>query len=441
MFEITDPNAPVFVQLIAHGTSRNLALPPNGERALVVGSTREADFRVNGLRVAPVQFHLERYKGAVWLIPAYSIRDLRLNGEAVVGPAPLEEHNIVLFAGVHLEITIRDENEFVASGDSLSTDAPSRREFRASYSMDLPSEHDETHLAMTPVPTGTSPEDDWPTADAQPTVDQAATAEEQTTTQRIAPFRAAPTPQTGSAAEFTLYGTQIIPRVEPGATSSTPTVSQPPPKPTAGLDAATAHAESRRLEPLQLIPLSNAPRPQPIPPRPTPRAPVSRDDSDIVLGGTAHSRAAVPPPPLGRHPLLLASDAGPPRLHTASVKPPKTATRDPSPFTRLGLLTKARPLFVGCCAGFGAALLTIALVAATRMVAPDRAQPVAGHAALFSTLNALKPNPLSVQPPVPGSSQPTPGAPAVSVASSAQGSPANGARKNAPNLTRTQALY
>ena len=437
MFVITDPNAPVFVQLIAHGTARNLALPPNGERALVVGSTREADFRVNGLRVAPVQFHLERAEGAVWLIPAYSIRDLRLNGEAVVGPATLEEHNIVLFAGVHLEITIRDESEFVASGDSLSADPPSRREFRASYSMELPSEYDATHLAMTPVPTDAS-EDDWQTADAQPTVDQAATAEEQTT-QRIASFRREPTPETDSAAEFTLHGTQIIPRVEPGSTASTPSVSQPPPE-TTGV-AAVAQADARPLEPLRLIPLSNAPRPPPIPPRPTPRAPVSRPDSAIGLGGTADSGTAVTPPPLGRHPLLLASDAAPPRLHAGSAKPPEAATLGCSLLTRLGLLTKARPLLVGCCAGFGAALLTIALVAATRLVAPDRAQPVAGHAAFISTLSALKPNPVSVQRPVPGPSQPTASAPAVSVASSAQGSPATGARKNAPNPTRTQALY
>jgi hypothetical protein len=440
MFEITDPNAPVFVQLIAHGTARNLALPPHRERALVVGSTRDADFQVNGLRVAPVQFHLERDKGAVWLIPAYAIRDLRLNGEAVVGPTPLEEHNIVLFAGVHLEVTIRDESEFIASGDSLFTDPPSKREFRASYSMELPSEHDATHLAMTPVPIGTSPEDDWPTVNAQPTVDQAATAEEQTT-QRIALFRAAPTPQTGSTAEFTLYGTQIIPRVVPGATPSTPSVSQPPPKPTAALDAVTAQAESRRLEPLQLIPLSNAPRPQPIPPRPTPRPTVSHHDSTASVGGTADVRTVVTPPPLGRHPMLLANDAAPPRFHTGSAKPPETATRRRSLLARLGLLTKARPLLVGCCAGFGAAVLTIALVAATRMVAPDQPQPVAGHAAFVSTLSALQTNPVSVQPPVPGSSQPTAGAPAVSVASSAAGSPANGARKNAPNSTRTQALY
>jgi hypothetical protein len=435
MFEIADPNAPVFVQLIAHGTARNLALPPHGERALVVGSTRDADFQVNGLRVAPVQFHLERDNGAVWLIPAYSIRDLRLNGAAVVGPTPLEEHNIVLFAGVHLEVTIRDENEFVASGDSLFTDPPSRREFRASYSMELPSEYDATHLAMTPVPTG-SPDDEWPTVDGESVAAQSAMEVEQTT-QRIVPFRAASTLEIVTEPEFTLYGTEIIPRTEPQPRDSTPAAFHSQPATIAPVDPSAAQGDPLRLKPLQLIPLSNAPRPQPVPPRPTARIPASRQDSVTSPDETPNTRAAVAPPPLGRHPLLLAEDAAPPRLRMSSVQPPKVATRRPSFLTRLGLLTKARPLLVGCCTGFGAALLCIGLLAVTRMTAPRRAHPATGPTALVTTLSALQPDLAARVPDAPRTPVGTP----ASVASSAQRSSPKSARSSIANSPRTETLH
>jgi hypothetical protein len=122
MFRITDEDSPVFVELIADGLVRKLALPPHEERALVVGSTAGAALQVTGMGVAPVQFHLERHQGAVWLVPAYKIGDLRLNGTPVDAAAPLEEHNVITFARVHLEVTIREAEAFVTGEGSLLDD-------------------------------------------------------------------------------------------------------------------------------------------------------------------------------------------------------------------------------------------------------------------------------------------------------------------------------
>jgi hypothetical protein len=155
MFRITDEEAPVFVQLSANGLVRNLALLANEERALVVGSTAGAAFRLTGPGIAAVQFHIERDKGTVWLSPAYRIEDLRLNSRAVTGPTPLEGHDVIEFAGVRLEVTIRDAEAFISSGDRLSDDH-SKHELGPSYSMQLPSEVDATQLAM---PASKAPED------------------------------------------------------------------------------------------------------------------------------------------------------------------------------------------------------------------------------------------------------------------------------------------
>src|SRR6478736_6979997 len=120
MFRISDEDSPVFVQLSANEFVRNLTLPPNEERALVVGSTAGAAFHLTGDGIAPVQFHLERDEGAVWLIPAYRVEDLRLNSAPVIGPAALEPYNVVEFADVRLDVLIRDVKTFTASSDVVS---------------------------------------------------------------------------------------------------------------------------------------------------------------------------------------------------------------------------------------------------------------------------------------------------------------------------------
>jgi hypothetical protein len=75
---------------------------------LVVGSTPRADFCMSGVRVEPVEFHLERAEDGLWLIPAYGIRDLRLNAQRIFCRTPLEAHNVIEFGGVRLGAIVSD---------------------------------------------------------------------------------------------------------------------------------------------------------------------------------------------------------------------------------------------------------------------------------------------------------------------------------------------
>ena len=311
MFRITDDDSPVIVQLIGNGLVRNLALPANEERALVVGSTASADFHVSGLRVAPVQFHLERHERAVWLIPAYGVRHLRLNSAPVLGPAQLEEHNVIQFAGVHLEATIRDADAFAASGDSLFEETRSNREFRASHSHALPDEADTTPLAMPPL--------------------------------------------------------------EP------------------------VQEDARVVDTVRLVPLRNAPRPQFVPPRPAPAKPSGARPPKVSVGAPPDYPRTASPPPLGRHPLSFpASTAELPQHHRTATKTTR-GTGQASLLARLGLLAKTRPLLAACFVGFGAALITLLLLAATRIAAPRSASSTTPRApSLVASLNSLRPATLAV---------------------------------------------
>jgi hypothetical protein len=109
MFKIRNPQASILLQLEADGLAQRVVLRSGEERGVVVGSTPMADFRVGGVRVEPVEFHLERGEDRIWLVPAHGIRDLRLNAGRVSGRAPLEAYNIIEFGGVRLGATVSDE--------------------------------------------------------------------------------------------------------------------------------------------------------------------------------------------------------------------------------------------------------------------------------------------------------------------------------------------
>jgi hypothetical protein len=102
MFKIYYPHSTILLELTAHGMARHVVFRAGGARGVVVGSTPRADFCVSGARVEPLEFHLERGAEGLWLIPAFGLRDLRLNAGRVSGPMPLEAHNIIEFGGVRL---------------------------------------------------------------------------------------------------------------------------------------------------------------------------------------------------------------------------------------------------------------------------------------------------------------------------------------------------
>ena len=467
MFRFTSEDSPVFVQLIANGLVRNLALPPNEERALVVGSTAGADFHVTGLRVAPVQFHLERHEGAVWLIPAYGIGDLRVNAVAVLGPTPLEEHNVIKFAGVHLDVTIRDAEAFVASGDRLVDDKRSNREFRASYSMDLPGEADTTQLAMPPLVASSGPEDEWPTSVIQPvsldsdvagryanegrsSAGAPAISRREQHTHRIVPVQQPSIQLDDGSPEFTPHGTQIIPAYRPplSATEQANEAPRTARGPRSRIEPNSAQEDTRTVDTVRLVPLRNAPRPQPVPPRPTATKLAAARASMVSVERPPDRPRAVTPPPLGRHPLsLVTPEAERPTHQRASEKMLRPAGQ-PAFLARLGLLTKARPLLVGCFAGTGAALLTILLLATTRVAAPRPAQATAQRAPiLVAELNSLRPATLAPTP-APASAPISPAATEVAKArapvrtsASAQAVQASSAPKISAEPPRPKSLY
>lgn len=407
MFEISDDDSPVFVQLSANGLIRNLALPANEERALVVGSTAGAAFQLALAGVAPVQFHIERAEGALWVIPAYRVEDLRLNSTAVNGPTQLQGHDIIEFAGVRLEVTIRDAGAFVASGDRLHDD---NRQLGASYSMALPGEADTTQLAMDPVTNLTIPDGTWPTDDEQRVGYQGGQDGGHATmlqweldvplSSRDELCASLPAHQSRSrqsdekAADFTLHGTQIIPPYRPPP-QPIQRVSEPPPSTTRTLEPNFVQQQHRAIDTVPASTPTNTPTAEVVrAARMTGKPPKPRR-----AGVPSTPESSVTPPPLGRHPLMLLDEDEEPSLHWRATRKGTTNVPKPSALTRLGLLTKARPFLVGCIAGVGAASLAILFLAASRFVAPRGAEIAAPlPSVVVAELNSLKPGAI---PPAP----------------------------------------
>jgi hypothetical protein len=109
MYKICNPRSSILLELNADGMTRRVVFRSGEGRGVVVGSTPRADFCMSGVRVEPVEFHVERGQEGLWLIPAYGIRDLRLNSGRVSGPTPLEAHNVIEFGGVRLGAVVSDQ--------------------------------------------------------------------------------------------------------------------------------------------------------------------------------------------------------------------------------------------------------------------------------------------------------------------------------------------
>jgi hypothetical protein len=455
MFQISDEDSPVFVQISANGLVRNLALPPNEERALVVGSTAGAAFHLTGDGIAPVQFHLERDEEAVWLIPAYRVEDLRLNSAPVVGPAALEQHNVIEFADVRLQVLCRDAETFTASGDLVSNEQ-SKHEFGPSYSANLPGEADATQLAMPPLKASTTAhhessahegqQDGGRHVDERLSVNDAGANSRATLVgQRIVPIHAAVN-EAGGEAEFTRSGTQIIRAYRPpvaGATALSAEANQW----TSGetVAAVSQHSEDRcTVDTVRLVPLRHAPRPQHVAPRPKPPKPAKRRTAAV-----AHADArSVVPPPLGRHPLSFATASDAPPLRDTDAEKSAVEAK-PSFLGRIGLLTQARLLLVGGIAGFGAVLIVVLLRGVTRLVAPHDTQHRTASAQVVAELSPLRPATLEPDPAVTPVRVPTASSPNEvlkpyrSVRANARPRAAEATGEQTPSVeqTRARALY
>lgn len=384
MFRVADPNSVVFVVLSTGGKARTLSLPPHDERVLVVGSTAQAEFRVKGVGVAPIQFHFERYEDAVWLIPAYGSAALRLNAARVFGPTPLEQRNEIDFCNVRIDATIVDADCFETNSDSLATGEVNTREFRASYSLELPGDQDATQLAV-PV---ADELDDCPTTVFEPVRQHAggtalllqnterlaphhpsgtgakvSSSSPDQTTQRIVPFQTASLQRDDDLPALTLNGTQIMAPYRPG-TGNSPSVAPP-----------REQTRPPSADSVRVIPLSNAPR-QTVPPRQPPLKSHEARMADARQLGSPLAQAAIvalgPAPPLAQHTVTNRTTH---RTDASATETPLDGIRSRifsrpkgvSRLTRLGLMTKTRPLVVASGAIVGAVLLATLLLTATRL--------------------------------------------------------------------------
>ena len=152
MFKVVDPKSSVYVEFSINGQACVQEFASGEERAFVVGSTERANLRVKAEGIAPVQFHVEREDGAIWLIPAYGIADLSVDGARVFGPTPLDASSVIEFCGVRVDAKIVEADPLAADDDRLSAPKLDAQMSREAYARSVPSEDDPTLLAMHPVP-------------------------------------------------------------------------------------------------------------------------------------------------------------------------------------------------------------------------------------------------------------------------------------------------
>lgn len=347
MFRISNPESAVLLELHADGMARSLVFRPGEERGVVVGSTPLADFRVTGVRVAPVEFHLERITDGIWLIPAYGVRDLRLNAARVSGPTSLEAHNVIEFGGVRLNATV-SEASMLDQDAGVAPGAYIEALLGSTYSVDLPSDLDATQEAMPRAKLGDilagigSPGAIKGVA-CVPVTERDPADLLENTTQRLAASVPHAQPQ-GALSELTDNGTEIIPAYRATAAPRSPHEAR-----------AAASARAGGGDGIYLVPLSNAPRPRPLLRSPQPAAADGTSTTPSVAMTSPMSAS------VGRERAQFVHHARP--APNVLPRPPRVSW-----LARLGLLTRAHPFLVGCCAGLGAFAVGVLPLVAVRAV-------------------------------------------------------------------------
>ncbi len=111
----------MWLELCFEGQSHTFELKADESRAVAVGSLRGADLRIDRPGVAPVQFHIERESDAMWIVPAYNSRDLRVDSACITGPQRIDGCAIIEFAGVRLYASGLDADWVMTKDTSLVT--------------------------------------------------------------------------------------------------------------------------------------------------------------------------------------------------------------------------------------------------------------------------------------------------------------------------------
>jgi hypothetical protein len=134
--------------------------PVGSERAFIVGSSLHSDVRLPFEEVAAIEFHIERYGEELSVLPASSLRKIRVNGRPVVGMARLPRVSSIEFSGQRIIA-----RTFDATGVE-DLEEPRDEPSGIAYIAALPATTTTTGLGL---PTVSRDEEEWDPADDFPT--------------------------------------------------------------------------------------------------------------------------------------------------------------------------------------------------------------------------------------------------------------------------------
>jgi hypothetical protein len=321
---------PLFVELSGTGVHHVFELDSE-DRAFLVGSSHQADLRLDQPGIAAVEFHIERVADVACLVPAYRGRRLRVNGTPATSSVPLIGRALVALGALELELKVL-HHQGDADRANRSSSAP--RPFPVDYAATVPTDTAPTAVAMKPFEYSSA---NVPTQAL--TVRRPPMALNHQQTERMAPIGPPPLQFAQLTERLPPLAAPLAPSRAPSAVETQHTqrlaaVAAPAPAPAA---AASRLPALERRE-------SGAQKPQGSPPSAA-SAPLATQETtsfDVAVVGGAQARL----------PQQSASSAF---------------------LVQLGALTKQRPVLVLAGALMGALVLALALVGATRVTEPKRA--------------------------------------------------------------------
>ncbi len=178
-FEASDSDS-IWLELSFEGRAHSFALPSDETRAVAVGSFLRADVRIDRPGVAPVQFHIERENDQLWIVPAYSSNELRVDAVRVRGPRRIDGRALIEFCGLRIRATVLEPHLMPQRTSSVR-----RRQTLSEAPQGSGKVFEERPLgAVESAPLASTPSDDeLPTIAFQRFVTPSAPVQEQPTTQ------------------------------------------------------------------------------------------------------------------------------------------------------------------------------------------------------------------------------------------------------------------
>lgn len=138
---------PIFVEVSRASFRHILELEAGTERAYLVGASQQADVFIDAPGAAAVEFHLERLGSDIWLTPAYRGRRILVNGAPVLDRVPITSGVLLRLGDYELGVRLLNPDE-PREASTRSSSAP--RPLPNDYSLGLPTDTQQTSLAMTP---------------------------------------------------------------------------------------------------------------------------------------------------------------------------------------------------------------------------------------------------------------------------------------------------